>query len=531
MLIERLGLPASIGALFAYVDERWDGKGPTKARGEEIPLAMRIAHVARDIDVQRVLGGAELAAAVVGERAGSALDPAIAARFVEEAEAILAIDDEVSVWDQTLACEPAPRFVLERGGIDRALSAMGDFTDLVCPFLAGHSAGVAKLASRAAEACRLDEDEVTAVRRAGLVHDLGRVAVPVPIWQKPGPLTTGEWERVRLHPYYTERVLSRSPFLAALAPVATAHHERLDGSGYHRGVRGGSLTPAARLLAAADAYQAMTEPRPHREALPPERAAEIDRRGGPRRAARRRRGRRGAGGGGAAGAADQASCGSDRARGRGGGAAGARSADQAGSACAGHLRQDRRPPRPERLPQDRRVDARRGRGVRDGARAHGMGRTPDWQPRRSLVASFHRHDERRIEETMNYQLAYRIGFHPWEDLAEHPPFATKLLELVAREEDGHAPPFGPALDLGCGSAVWGVRLAQRGWDVTGVDIVEKALRRARERVAEAGVEMRLVHGDVRALRERTSAQGSGWCWTPGHSTALRMPSARQWVAK
>lgn len=102
---------------------------------------------------------------------------------------------------------------------------------------------------------------------------------------------------------------------------------------------------------------------------------------------------------------------------------------------------------------------------------------------------------------MNYRLAYAIGFHPWEDLAEHPPFAGKLLELVAREEDGRDPPYGPALDLGTGSAVWGVQLAKRGWRVTGVDIVEKALRRARERIDEAGVEMRLVHGDVTALRQ------------------------------
>ena len=108
---------------------------------------------------------------------------------------------------------------------------------------------------------------------------------------------------------------------------------------------------------------------------------------------------------------------------------------------------------------------------------------------------------------MNYRLAYALGFHPWEDLAEHPPFADKLLELVAREEDGRGPPYGPALDLGCGSAVWGVQLAQRGWQVTGVDIVEKALRRARERVDEAGVEMRLVHGDVTALREADVGSG------------------------
>lgn len=101
---------------------------------------------------------------------------------------------------------------------------------------------------------------------------------------------------------------------------------------------------------------------------------------------------------------------------------------------------------------------------------------------------------------MNYGLAYAVGFHPWEDLAEHPPFAGKLLELVAREEAGQQAPYGPALDLGTGSAVWGVRLAQRGWRVTGVDLVEKALARARRRIDEAGVQMRLVRGDVTALR-------------------------------
>ena len=275
MLIARLGLPASIGELFAYVDERWDGKGAPGAKGEQIPLAMRIAHVARDIDVQRILGGPELAARVVGERAGGALDPSLAARFVEGAAEIMAIEDHESVWEQTLACEPAPRFTLEGEAIDRALSAMGDFADLVCPSLAGHSAGVAQLASAAARLCRFDVRDVTTVRRAAHVHDVGRVAVPVPIWQKPGPLSAGEWERVRLHPYHSERILSRSPFLAALAPIATSHHERLDGSGYHRGAAAGALSSGARVLAAADAYHAMTEPRPHRAALSQDRAAAI----------------------------------------------------------------------------------------------------------------------------------------------------------------------------------------------------------------------------------------------------------------
>ena len=108
---------------------------------------------------------------------------------------------------------------------------------------------------------------------------------------------------------------------------------------------------------------------------------------------------------------------------------------------------------------------------------------------------------------MNYGLAYAVGFHPWEDLAEHPPFAGKLLELVAREEAGQPRPYGPALDLGTGSAVWGVPLAQRGWRVTGVDLVEKALARARERIAEAGVDMRLVRGDVTALRAEDVGAG------------------------
>ena len=109
---------------------------------------------------------------------------------------------------------------------------------------------------------------------------------------------------------------------------------------------------------------------------------------------------------------------------------------------------------------------------------------------------------------MNYRFAYAIGFHPWEDLADHPPFADKLLELVAQEEAGREPPYGPALDLGTGSGVWGVQLAKRGWQVTGVDIVEKALGRARERAEAEGVEMRIVHGDATALRQ--SEVGSGY---------------------
>jgi HD-GYP domain-containing protein (c-di-GMP phosphodiesterase class II) len=276
MLTQRLGLPVSLQLLWADLTERWDGKGePGRLKGEEIPLPLRIVHVARDAAFQHMLGGDALAARVVRERAGAAFDPQIAGLLAEDAAEILSLGDDTSSWEQTLACEPSPRRTLSGAGIDSALAAMGDFADLISPYLVGHSSGVADLVAIAARSYGLDAAATAAVRQAALVHDLGRVAVPARIWQKTGPLTSDDWERVRLHAYHSERVLARSPSLAKLAPVASAHHERCDGSGYHRGVEAGGLDPSARLLAAADAYHAMTEPRPHRDPLPPEQAADV----------------------------------------------------------------------------------------------------------------------------------------------------------------------------------------------------------------------------------------------------------------
>jgi HD-GYP domain-containing protein (c-di-GMP phosphodiesterase class II) len=275
MLTDRLGLPASMQGLFAYLVERWDGKGlPGRARHDQIPLPVRIASVARDAAFQHLLGGAEFAAQVVRERAGGAFDPAVAIPLADGAAELLALDADASAWEETLAGEPGPPLTLEGEAIDRALGAMGDFADLASPYLIGHSAGVAELATAAAQQCRLEAADLVQLRRGALVHDLGRVAVPVRIWQKVAPLTPDDWERVRLHAYHSERVLARSRFLAAVASVAGFHHERLDGSGYHRGAAAAAITPPARLLAAADAYHAMIEPRPHRAALPPRQAAE-----------------------------------------------------------------------------------------------------------------------------------------------------------------------------------------------------------------------------------------------------------------
>ena len=275
MLAEQTGAPTAVAGLLSYLTDRWDGHGPLgRGKHEQIPLPMRIVHVATDAALQRHLGGVEQAVAVVRDRAGHAFDPEVAACLVEGSTEILALHDGASAWDEALAAEPSPPLMLEGHALDRGLAAMGRFADLTSPYLAGHSAGVADLASKAAGRCRIDAAGATAIRRAGLVQDLGRVAAHARVWQKPDRLSADEWEQVRLHPYHTERCLSRSPFLMALAAVAAAHHERLDRSGYHRGSPGADLTMPARLLAAADVFVAMCEPRPHRPVPGPERATE-----------------------------------------------------------------------------------------------------------------------------------------------------------------------------------------------------------------------------------------------------------------
>jgi HD-GYP domain-containing protein (c-di-GMP phosphodiesterase class II) len=151
-------------------------------------------------------------------------------------------------------------------------ATFADLADLKSPFTHGHSSGVAALARGAAERLRLPPASVADLEVAGLLHDVGRVAVSDAVWEKPGRLSGHEWEQVRLHAYHSERILAGSERLAPLAPLAGMHHERLDGGGYHRGCARAELPMPARVLAAADAYQAMTQRRPHRPALAPEEA-------------------------------------------------------------------------------------------------------------------------------------------------------------------------------------------------------------------------------------------------------------------
>jgi HD-GYP domain-containing protein (c-di-GMP phosphodiesterase class II) len=253
-----------------FTFERFDGKGlPRGIGGEEIPRPARVLHVARDLHVLAVRGGDEAAEAAVAARSGGAYDPEIAAA----APGALAALPTDSVWE-AVARAPEGGSPLRGEALDRGCTAVAYFADLKSTHTLEHSTGVAELAEAAGWRLGLGEEEVTTLRRAALLHDLGRVGVSTGIWDKRGSLTESEWERVRLHPYYTQRALARADALAPLVRVAAAHHERLDGSGYPGAALAASLGMPARVLAAADAFHAMSERRAHRPALEPAAAAE-----------------------------------------------------------------------------------------------------------------------------------------------------------------------------------------------------------------------------------------------------------------
>lgn len=273
-LARRLGMSTGVATALAQFVERWDGRGgPQGRRGEEICLPARIMDFAFVMGMEHYRGGRPAAVRVAQLRRGTQFDPRLVDVFVEHADDLLAALEADSVWDQVLAAEPEPPPWMPAGRLSQLSQGIAEFTDLKTPFTVGHSAGVARLAERAGRSMGLAGAQLDRLRQAALLHDLGRVSVPNGIWEKPGRLSDPEWERVRLHPYYTERILSRVPAFKAQAAVAGMHHERLDGSGYHRGLPAAMLSVPARLLAAADAYQAMSEERPHRPPLPAATAA------------------------------------------------------------------------------------------------------------------------------------------------------------------------------------------------------------------------------------------------------------------
>jgi HD-GYP domain-containing protein (c-di-GMP phosphodiesterase class II) len=275
-MARRFRLDENVATALLQTFERWDGHGlPNGVSKDAIELTARVVNVAFAAVMFHDAGGRETAVDAIGRWSGRSLDPEIAGTFLKRSSELLSTVETEDAWMDALACEPSPNQLVVERRLDDVVSGFGDFVDLKSTFLHGHSAGVATLAEAAGRACDLPEADTTTLRRAGWLHDLGRAGVPTIVWEKPGPLTVAEWELVRLHPYHTERILSRSETLRPLAQVAGMHHERVDGSGYHRGAGAAAQPRLARILAVADVYHALTEERPHRRGMSPDAAARI----------------------------------------------------------------------------------------------------------------------------------------------------------------------------------------------------------------------------------------------------------------
>jgi HD-GYP domain-containing protein (c-di-GMP phosphodiesterase class II) len=276
-LADAVGCGLRVCEALGHTFERWDGKGLGRKQGDAIPIAMRLVQVADEAQRFHGAAGIDGAVAMLGIRAGGALDPTLAGVLRADAAALFAGLDVPSIWDAAIAAEPGTPDYIDDARLDSALQAMGAFADLKSSYTRGHSTGVAELAAGAAERLGMPAGAVAEVRRAGYVHDMGRAGVAAGVWEKEGPLDEGEWEAVRKHAGYTEQILARPPMLARLGALGSLDHERLDGTGYHQRP-GESLPPGARLLAVADMYQAMRETRPHRRPIPAsEVAAVLDR--------------------------------------------------------------------------------------------------------------------------------------------------------------------------------------------------------------------------------------------------------------
>jgi HD-GYP domain-containing protein (c-di-GMP phosphodiesterase class II) len=268
----RLGLPDSVQTGLFHVLAMWNGKGHPPTAGADIPLSTRLMHIASTAVLFLDRAGPGAAIAQMKHRAGSYLDPDLCDAFVTRAADLLDGLDDLDPYQQVLDSEPDPARLVDDNALEAVAQTFGDLVDLKSPWLHGHSAGVADVASTAAAGMRLDE-QVRRLRVAGFLHDIGRVGISSHIWDKTAPLTTTERDQARLHAYYGERILSRVPALEEVATLAGQHHERSDGTGYHRGVTAAQLSMPSRVLATADAFRNLVEDRPYRDGLAPEEAA------------------------------------------------------------------------------------------------------------------------------------------------------------------------------------------------------------------------------------------------------------------
>jgi HD-GYP domain-containing protein (c-di-GMP phosphodiesterase class II) len=270
-----LGFEPETAEAIRALDEHWDGGGqPRGLRGEEIPLLGRILCLAQTVEIFYAAGGMPAAWAVARRRRGRWFDPALV-------DALGTLRGDTAFWaslpaGDAAAWEPEDRLLtVDDARMDRIADAFAGVVDAKSPWTYRHSDRACVIVMSLATACGEDAGTLRGLRRAALLHDIGKLAVSNRILDKPGPLTRDEFARVKEHPLVTERIMARVPGCEDMARVASAHHERLNGGGYPRGLAGAELTMPMRLLAVADVYEALTSERPYRRALSSERALEI----------------------------------------------------------------------------------------------------------------------------------------------------------------------------------------------------------------------------------------------------------------
>jgi HD-GYP domain-containing protein (c-di-GMP phosphodiesterase class II) len=278
-IAQALGFSKATANGIRSMDEHWDGGGyPEGRKGQAIPVLARIIGIAQVAEIFAEQDGPEAALAVVRERRGRWFDPELVRAFADVA-------GDASLWERVAssdldrevsAVEPqVMQFTVDEERLDQIAVAFAWVVDAKSPFTYRHSERVADFATSIAEYIGLSKAECVRVKRAGLLHDIGKLAVPNRILDKPGRLTSAEWEIVRLHPYYSYQILERVPVFGEFAFDASAHHERMDGRGYYRNLRGDQLSLCARILATADKYDALSADRPYRAGMPPDRVCSI----------------------------------------------------------------------------------------------------------------------------------------------------------------------------------------------------------------------------------------------------------------
>ena len=273
---ERLGMPEVVQNALVSVFEQWDGSGPNGKQGEAVPLISRIVYTTSFLEAFHHVGGRTAAMRLAKERRGKAFDPTVVDAFLSIASdgAVWETLEQESVWMHVLSMEPRSSYrYIKDEKLEGVALSFADFADLKSFYSSGHSRRMGNLAERMATHMHLPEAEIVTIRRAALMHDLGLVAVPSFTLQKPRhQLTQVEWERLRLHPYHAERILTRVPVLAPVVPLIAAHHERMDGKGYYRGLSGSQIPLGARIIAVADRFDELTHDTPDDPAIEQEAA-------------------------------------------------------------------------------------------------------------------------------------------------------------------------------------------------------------------------------------------------------------------